>query len=36
MPPRRCRDRLVANLSMEEEMRKLHATLDFMKTMYIR
>jgi hypothetical protein len=30
MPPRRCRERPVANATMEEEMRKLHASMDVM------
>jgi hypothetical protein len=33
MPPRRCKDKPVANPTMEEEMRKLCAILDAMETL---
>jgi hypothetical protein len=36
MPPRRCKERLVANATMEEEMRQLRARLYAMEEMQMR
>jgi hypothetical protein len=36
MPPRRCRDRPIANPTMEEEMRRLRARIEAMETGKIR